>query len=88
MTKTWVWSQYVITLERILPAYPDDDGAWTWKLGLGAEVIASGETTYRWSAVRRAKKAARRHLRGKPPVPARVAKSNVIIYPIDGWKKV
>lgn len=57
-----------------------DESWWNWEVEYGPKVIACGSAGYRWSAVRQAKKAARRHAKGLDPVKLPRVKPNEFMY--------
>lgn len=56
---------YEISLDRV---FSFDDYMWTWELRQDEELLATQNASFRWTAVRAAKRAARRHTKGKPPL--------------------
>lgn len=68
---------YEITLTE---THDFDDCVWTWELSQGGEFLASSRGTFRWTAKLGAKRAARRHAKGKDPLYTRNAKSNTFYY--------
>lgn len=83
MSKEKVYATYRIKLERHLPDYPDESSWWTWLVYFNEDLAAVGTGSYRWSALRKAKKAARRDLKGLVPVKVKVPRSNTVLYPIS-----
>lgn len=58
-----------------------DEHEWCWYLSTAIDSeVAAGTASYRWSALWAAKKAARRHLKGLPPVRKRGPKPTTIKY--------
>lgn len=56
---------YSITLKR---DWNGDEWEWVWFLSQDAKEIAGGSKVLRWSAIWAAKRAARRHSKGKTPL--------------------
>jgi hypothetical protein len=70
------------TYEITLSEYADgDEYEWRWCLSSSMDCeIAYGAASFRWSALWAAKRAARRHLKGLPPVRKRAVKPNSVRY--------
>lgn len=83
MSKMKRMATYQIDLKRIQVAEWEDDPTWAWKLTLTGCFVHSGTASYRWTALWKARRAARRHIRGKVIEKVKIPKPDTVYYAIE-----